>query len=56
MYVLIRIILYAATLRRTATVMWKWCYIDNLCYLNAGSIDGANSALTTITRAPLRKP
>ena len=42
--------LYTTTLWRTATVVWKRCYVDNLSYLNSRSIDGTNGTLTAITR------
>ena len=41
--------LYAASLWRTATIVWQWCNVDNLCYLNTCSVDGTDCRLTSVT-------
>ena len=42
-------VLYTATLRRTAAIVWQWCYVNNLRYLNATVVAGTDSRLTTVT-------
>ena len=42
-------VLYTTTLRRTATIVWQWCYVNNLRYLNATVVAGTDSRLTTVT-------
>ncbi len=42
--------LNATTLRWTATVVRQRCNVNDFSNLNAGSVDGTDSALTTITR------
>ena len=40
--------LYAASLWRTAAIVWQWCNVDNLCYLNTCSVDGTDGRLTSV--------
>ena len=42
--------LYTTTVRSAATVMRQWSFIDNLGNLDAGTVDGADSTLATLTR------
>ena len=41
--------LYSSSLRRTATVVWQRRNVDDLSYLNAGTMASTDSGFTTVT-------